>query len=123
MLLYHGTSRTAWARIQTEGVEAPSYWGDLEQAQAYAASFGNDGLVLQADLEEADLQLSELMAASLLEEGDLEPDEVQAMQTAVDRNDLAFSLEHLGGVTCTAVVRHAECLASTPPARPRRRHP
>lgn len=112
MKLFHGTSRQAWQSIQREGVEAPSYWGSEDQAQAYADSFGAQGVVLVADLDEGDLEASLLMAQAMMDAGDLD-----ALPAS---DDVAFSLEYLGGVTCTAVVRDAECLTPETPKRRRR---
>lgn len=100
MQLYHGTSRLAWEHIKKEGVQAPSYWGTEAQAREYADSFGENGVILSAQLDEDNLQASLLMAQALIDEGDLD-----AMP---DDNDLEYSLEYLGGVTCTSTVRHAE---------------
>lgn len=96
MILYHGTSQKNLESIFSNGLVAPSYWGTLEQAQSFAESFGADGVILTCEFDASDLSASMLMAESLYESGDI--DEMP------DEDNLAFSLEHLGGVTCNEVV-------------------
>lgn len=96
--LYHGTSRASLLSIQQSGVDAPSYWGTLQQAQEYASSFGDEGVILVSHLAMEDLKASVYVAQGLYDAGDLDKIPVE--------NDLVFSLENLGGVTCHAVVHH-----------------
>ena len=110
MKLFHGTSRQAWADIQAQGVQAPSYWGTREQAQEYADSFGEDGVVLRADIDEGSLGASVLVAQALLEAG-----ETDALP---DQDDLADSLEFLGGVVCHDLVREVAIIDVPPAPRP-----
>lgn len=70
---------------------AESYWGTLEQARSFSNSF-DDGIILQADIDENDLKASILMAESLYDSGDL--DEIP------DEDDIDFSIENLGGCVC-----------------------
>lgn len=69
MLLYHGTSKENLPSILENGVTSPSYWGTLEQASEFSSSFGSQGIILCADIDESDLSASLLMAESLYENG------------------------------------------------------
>lgn len=69
----------------------PSYWGTLEQAQEYARSY-NDGVIISADIDESSLCASLLMAEQMYVNGDI--DEIP------ESNNLEYSIEFLGGVTC-----------------------
>lgn len=95
MLLFHGTSENNLSAILACGVNAESYWGTFEQASSFANSFDN-GIILQADLDEADLKASILMAESLYDAGDLDK--------MPDENDIDFSIENLGGCVCLVTV-------------------
>jgi len=97
MKLYHGTSSDCLESIAEEGVEAPSYWGTREQALQYAGSFGEKGVLLVADLNEDDLRASMEVALCMREDG--------SINDLPDEDDLAYSLEYLGGVTCNSTVR------------------
>lgn len=114
MKLYHGTTVQNMASIQADGITAPSYWGTEAMAKQYAASFGADGVVLVADIDDSDLQANLLVANCLYENGDI--DEIPEI------DDLDFSLENLEGVLCTVDVMDSAVLESAP-ARPlRKRH-
>ena len=91
MLLFHGTSANNLSEILACGVNAESYWGTLVQARSFANSFDN-GIILQADIDESDLKASILMAESLYDAGDI--DELP------DENDINYSIENLGGCVC-----------------------
>lgn len=95
MLLFHGTSATNLSDILSSGVNAESYWGTLEQARSFSNSF-DDGLILQADIDDGDLKASLLMAESLYDAGDL--DEIP------DEDDIAYSIENLGGCVCLIAI-------------------
>jgi hypothetical protein len=95
MLLFHGTSATNLSDILSSGVNAESYWGTLEQARSFSNSF-DDGIILQADIDENDLRASILMAESLYDSGDL--DEIP------DEDDIDFSIENLGGCVCLIAI-------------------
>lgn len=109
MRLYHGTTKDKLASIQSDGVTAPSYWGSQETAQGYADSFGDNGVVLVADIDESDLEANLLVAAALHESGDLEDD--------VDPRDLDYSLESLEGVVCHIDLMDFEVLSTPEKAR------
>jgi hypothetical protein len=67
--LYHGTSRDRFASILSEGVNAPSYWGTLEEALDYAS----DGMIFQVPVDAFDpdgLSFNHLLAASMAEAED-----------------------------------------------------
>jgi hypothetical protein len=113
MRLYHGTSKKVLAAITREGVEAPSYWGTQAQASEYAKSFGDQRILLTADLDEQDLSASLYMAQAMVDEGDLD--------TLPDSSDLVFSLEYLGGVTCQERVMQFEVMEKEPVSKPSRR--
>ena len=83
MKLFHGTTKENLKSIELDGVASPSYWGTESLAQNYANSFGNDGVVLVAAIDESALEINKLVVEQLYENGDIEefPDE----------NDLTFS--------------------------------
>ena len=95
MLLFHGTSASNLSSMLSDGVHAESYWGTLEQARSFFDSF-DDGIILQANIDDSELKASLLMAESLFDSGDI--DELP------DVDDLAYSLEHLGGCVCLVTV-------------------
>lgn len=91
MLLYHGTSKSFLSSIMSDGVQSPSYWGTLEQAEDYSRSY-SDGIIISADIDESSLCASLLMAEQMYENGDI--DEIP------ESDNLEYSLEFLGGITC-----------------------
>jgi hypothetical protein len=102
MILFHGTSVDVLPDLLEEGVLAPSYWGTYQQALERSLGFGKQGIVIRAHIDRNDLSASMLMVNALYESGDIEdyPDE----------DDLEFSLEWLGGVTCYDVITEFEVL-------------
>lgn len=114
MRLYHGTTVQNMPSIQADGITAPSYWGTEAMAKQYAASFGVDGVVLEADIDDSDLQANLLVANALYENGDI--DELPEM------DDLDFSLESLEGIVCTVDVMEFTVLESAPAKPLRKRH-
>lgn len=95
MILFHGTSSSNIESMLENGVQPDSYWGTLEQARSFSDSF-NDGVIIQADIDDEDLQASLLMAESLYDAGDI--DEIP------DIDDIGYSLENLGGCICIVSV-------------------
>jgi hypothetical protein len=95
MILFHGTSASNLSSMLSYGVQAESYWGTLEQARSFSDSF-DDGVILQADIDDSELNASLLMAESLYEAGEL--DELP------DVDDVDYSLENLGGCVCLITV-------------------
>lgn len=114
MQLYHGTSKDNLSSIEADGITAPSYWGTEDMARQYAESFGANGIVLVADIDESDLQANMLVANCLVENGDLED--------LPDENDLEYSLENLEGVVCNVDVFDAMTVEPTQPVRRKKRH-
>lgn len=106
MKLFHGTTKENLTSIQSEGVSSPSYWGTEIMAREYANSFGDEGVVLVAEIDESDLEINQLVADQLYEEGEIDemPDEC----------DLQHSLEYLEGLVCTTTVFHAEIFVPEP---------
>ena len=107
MKLFHGTTKENLKSIELDGVASPSYWGTESLAQNYANSFGNDGVVLVAAIDESALEINKLVAEQLYENGDIEE--------IPDENDLTFSLQWLEGVVCTTPVFHAKVLQREAP--------
>lgn len=107
MKLYHGTSKEFLQGIEDDGLDAPSYWGTRDQALEYAASYGENGILLVADIDEDDLKASIYVAQALYDDSQIE--------VMPDEDDLAYSLEYLGGVTCHVTVHNfdVECPTTT----------
>lgn len=114
MRLYHGTTTDNLASIQSDGITAPSYWGTEMMARQYANSFGSEGVVLVADIDDSDLTVNSLVAGLLYESGDI--DEMP------EATDLAYSLEYLEGVVCQVDVIDAAILEVEPAIKRRPRH-
>lgn len=106
MKLYHGTSSENLGSMMEDGVDSPSYWGTRRQAEAYAASYGANGVLLEAELDTEDLKASIYVAQAMYDDGDID--------TIPDEDDLAYSLQHLGGLTCHARVRQFKTKAFRP---------
>ncbi|MFG8752971.1 hypothetical protein ACEPU1_32150 [Pseudomonas aeruginosa] len=98
MKLYHGTSKEFLESIEEDGLDAPSYWGTRDQAEEYAASYGENGVILVADIDPDDLKASVYVAQAMYDDSQID--------VMPDEDDLAYSLENLGGVTCHATVHH-----------------
>lgn len=98
MKLYHGTSKEFLGSIEEDGVDAPSYWGTRDQALEYAASYGENGVLLVADIDPDDLNASMYVAQAMYDDSQID--------ALPDEDDLAYSLEYLGGVTCEAPIHH-----------------
>ncbi|MDU8350892.1 hypothetical protein RYA05_03170 [Pseudomonas syringae pv. actinidiae] len=92
MILYHGTSRANLLKILKFAVNAPSYWGNREQAEASALRFA-DPVLLIADIEHACLQGNWGMDHLL-------PNDDAIPVIREESDPLDFSLKYLGGVTC-----------------------
>jgi hypothetical protein len=63
--LYHGPSFSRIEDILEEGIQAPSYWGTLDEASKYASP---DGKVFSVEIErfeDADLNFNTLLASSM----------------------------------------------------------
>ena len=95
MLLFHGTSSENLSNMFSNGILPESYWGTLEQARSFSSGF-DDGVILQAEIDEDDLKASILMAESLYQSGDI--DELPS------EDDISYSLEELGGCVCIVAV-------------------
>lgn len=110
MKLYHGTSKELLESIEEDGVDAPSYWGTRDQAEGYAGSYGENGVILVADIDPDDLKASVYVAQAMYEDSQID--------VMPDEDDLAYSLEFLGGVTCHATVHHFDVEEAAPAESP-----
>jgi len=68
--LYHGWANGELQGLLSEGVDPPSYWGDLATAEAYAGAGGRVLRVPVDRFEEGDLAFNEGLAVSQAEEGE-----------------------------------------------------
>lgn len=96
MIVFHGTSKQKLESIQSEGVDAPSYWGTLKEAQTYADSYGSDGVVISTDTNHYSFEANIQLAESMAENDDLDD--------SIDVDDLDKSLELLDSIVCTESV-------------------
>lgn len=95
MKVYHGTTKAKLKRIKEDGINPPSYWGDLDIASDYS-----DGVILAVELEDfpfiANVQLSESISESDEEHVVLKEEEVQRSLEELDSvvcNDRIFNFE------------------------------
>lgn len=71
MKLYHGTSSDKLAGILEDGVDAPSYWGTLEEASRYDL-----GVMIEIETEDYDLDLvpNDLLISTIEDESGPSPE-------------------------------------------------
>jgi hypothetical protein len=106
MQVYHGTSAAKLKQIQSEGVDAPSYWTtDYHLALEYASSHGK-GVVLAVELEALEFKANMAVAHCLFDNDDIE--ELPA------EDNLEYSLEYLGGIVCHDRIWNFEVVAVPP---------